>query len=89
MEIIDTCLAQHNTPPMNIVLELRRGLSLEDTFVGKILIEELRKREDKRRQELREEQEEERQYLQQTKAQKEAELRASFMLRCVVENDVH
>jgi len=74
-EIIGTCLERINAPTLNIVLEIRRGLSLEDTSAGRILTEELRKREEKRRQELLEEEAEEKQYLQQKKAEKEAEIK--------------
>ena len=75
--ILETCLSKRNPPPLNIVLELRRGkMSLEDTSAGPIITAELRKREEKKRQELLEEEREEAMLLQARK-EEEAQLRAA------------
>ena len=75
--ILETCLSKRNPPPLNIVLELKRGkMGLEDTSAGRIITAELRKREEKKRQELLEEEREEAMLLQARK-EKEAQLRAA------------
>ena len=75
--ILETCLSKRNPPPLNIVLELKKGkMSLEDTSAGRIITAELRKREEKKRQELLEEEREEAMLLQARK-EKEAQLRAA------------
>ena len=75
--ILETCLSKRNPPPLNIVLELKRGqMSLEDTSAGRIITAGLRRREEKKRQELLEEEREEAMLLQ-TRKEKEAQLRAA------------
>lgn len=57
--VVDACISKYDPPALNIALEMRNGISLEDTAAGRILTAELRKREEKKRRELIEEAEEE------------------------------
>lgn len=57
-DIVDFCEVKNGAPPLNILWEFKKGMSLEDTTAGRILTEELRKRQEKERQALIEEREE-------------------------------
>jgi len=73
--VIDMCLARRSSPTLNILLEMQQGRRLEDTSAGLILTEELRKREERKREEIRQEQEGEREALQRQKEEMEERLR--------------
>ena len=71
--ILDLCLKPRHPPPaLNIILEMRRGASLEETSAGQILTAELRKREERRRRELQEEAEDAENEVDALQAQKQA-----------------
>ena len=57
---MDVLCKKDQAPALGIVLELRRGVELENTTAGCVLTAELRRREEKRRREEMEEEEEER-----------------------------
>ena len=57
-EILKVCERKLEAPSLNVLLELDKGSVLEDTAAGKILTEEIRKRQEKELQRLLEEQEE-------------------------------
>jgi hypothetical protein len=79
-DIIECCEDKMDAPQLNIILEVDRGTILEDTEAGRILTEELRKRQDKERQKLQSEEQELR-HLQEQKAELEA-------MAARVQNDV-
>lgn len=54
--IVEVLLKTLKAPQLNIIIELGDGRDLESTTAGQILVEELVKREAKKRQELQEEQ---------------------------------
>lgn len=56
-EIVELCLLKADAPKLNIIMELQRGFPLEETSAGRILTEELRRREEEEREVLRGEQE--------------------------------
>lgn len=56
-EIIEVCETKMGAPAMNVLLETDKGKVLEDTTAGRILTEEIRKRQERERENLREEQE--------------------------------
>lgn len=60
IDIVNVLCNKHQAPPLGIVLELKRGVELENTTAGRVLTAELRRREEKRRREQMEEEEEER-----------------------------
>jgi len=74
MDIVDETCKKHQAPTLGIVLELQRGVELENTTAGRVLTAELRRREEKRRREQEEEEEEER-LLQAQVAETQAQLK--------------
>ena len=72
-EIMGLCLAKHNPPRMQVLLEMGQGISLENTAAGTILTAELREQEAKKRREL----EEERENVREATAAADAQLRHS------------
>jgi hypothetical protein len=58
LSIIDVCERKTNAPTLNVLLELGKGLALEDTTAGKILTADLIKQQERERQNLLAEQEE-------------------------------
>jgi hypothetical protein len=74
--IVEMCLAHRSAPALNILLEMQKGVRLEDTSAGLVLTEKLREREERRREEIRQEQEEEREFLQRQEVEMERRLKA-------------
>ncbi|KAF8858760.1 P-loop containing nucleoside triphosphate hydrolase protein [Acephala macrosclerotiorum] len=74
IDIVDVLCKKHQAPALGIVLELQRGVELENTTAGRVLTAELRRREEKRRREQEEDEEEER-LLQAQVAETQAQLK--------------
>jgi hypothetical protein len=58
IDIVDVLCKKDQTPALGVVLELRRGVELENTTAGRVLTAELGRREEKRRREQMKEEEE-------------------------------
>lgn len=74
IDIVDVLCKRHQAPALGIILELQRGVELENTTAGRVLTAELRRREEKRRREQEEDEEEER-LLQAQVAETQAQLK--------------
>jgi len=57
-QVVEMCRSKLDTPILNILLEMQKGATIEQTTAGRILTEELRKRQEKERKAIEEEEEE-------------------------------
>jgi hypothetical protein len=57
-QIVELCRSKKDAPILNILLELQKATTIEQTTAGRILTEELRKRQEKERKAIEEEEEE-------------------------------